>query len=359
MIEVFGPTYRYNREILTTPEIIYILDHHYDEDGQCFHVKTLLENSTCDPKKHVLIFNHVVKHEDQLQEYQCLCLPIFMSKEANEFNQQNIKTNWNNKTHTFNFMINKPRLHREFLLMLVEYFELDNYCHTLAWQHINFNRTSLKKYTSNRLYHDIIESTSVNIEQTDYKFGPEEVLSQGIKNGNFKNAETYQHLLQKSVFEPSCISLITEPAFFQKETIHTEKTIMAIYGGTLPIWVGGWRQADYMKSLGFDVFDDVIDHSYQDMPDPFDRCYYAVERNIELLKNFDRVSQFIAKNQDRLQHNIKLIENNVFLTNCVAKINQYTGSERSVLCSLVPLIQPSLFANYRAQAEYQLLGTIT
>jgi hypothetical protein len=358
MIEIFGPTYRYAEEILNSPEIIYINDHHYDEDNQCFHVKKLLDNSTCNPMDHLLIFNHV-NHEDQLQRYRHLCLPIFMSKEVDEFTKQNIKTDWNNKTHTFNFMINKPRLHREFLLMMIEHFKLDNYCHTLAWQHMNFNRTSLKKYINNPVYQHIIESTNVGIAQTDYRFGPEVVLEQGIKNGSFKNAETYQQLLQKSVFEPSCISLITETAFFQKETIHTEKTIMALYGGTLPIWVGGWRLADYMKSFGFDVFDDVIDHSYQNMPDPFDRCYYAVERNLALLKNFDWAQKFVADNQDRLEHNVRLLNDNVFLNRCVEGINQHTGPLKNTLNKIMPRLRLNMLANYRSQSEYRLLGTIT
>jgi hypothetical protein len=318
MIEVFGPTYRYNGEILTTPEIIYIIDHHYNEDDQCFHVKTLLENSACDPMQHVLVLNHV-NHEDQLQQYQCLCLPIFMATEASEFARQNIKINWANKTCTFNFMINKPRLHREFLLMLIDYFKLDNYSHTLAWQQINFNRTSLKKYTNNLLYRGIIESTNISIVQTDYRFGSEEVLSQGIKNGNFKNAETYQHLLQKSVFEPSCISLITEPAFFQKETIHTEKTIMAMYGGTIPIWVGGWRIADWMSGQGFEVFDDVVDHSYQQLSDPRERVQQAIRLNIDLLQAPD--PGFLKKYRDRLWHNYLLIHSNPFRDQCRAICN--------------------------------------
>ena len=45
MIEVFGPTYRYNGEILKKPEVLYVNDHHFQEDTKQWHVKTLLENS--------------------------------------------------------------------------------------------------------------------------------------------------------------------------------------------------------------------------------------------------------------------------------------------------------------------------
>jgi hypothetical protein len=115
--------------------------------------------------------------------------------------------------------------------------------------------------------------------------------------------------------------LITEPAFFERETIITEKTIMAIYGGTIPVWVGGWRIADYMRDQGFDVFDDIVDHSYQDLTDPWDRCYYAIERNVNLLKDFDTVQKFVHNNKHRLQANLELLESNTFVNNCVRIIN--------------------------------------
>jgi len=145
-------------------------------------------------------------------------------------------------------------------------------------------------------------------------------MDQGVCNGSFKNAHTYNKLLQKTVFEPSCISLITEPAYYEKETIVTEKTLMALYAGTIPIWVGGWRIADYMASMGFDVFDDIVDHSYQREPDPELRCDYAVKRNLELLRNFDLASDSIELT--RLQHNYDLLQQNVFLKDVLEKTQQ-------------------------------------
>jgi hypothetical protein len=148
-------------------------------------------------------------------------------------------------------------------------------------------------------------------------------LDQGIQQGDCTNAQTYSGLLQHAVFEPSCISLITEPSFIERETMHTEKTLMALYGGTLPIWVGGWMLASTLRGMGFDVFDDIIDHSYEHMKDPWDRAYYAIERNISLLKDFKRASSFIRHNQRRLRNNFNLIETNPFKTVCDQLREQY------------------------------------
>jgi hypothetical protein len=333
VLELFGPTYRFAGEVLTQPEIIVINDHDYDEGNQCYHVEKLLENSQCDPQQHIIVMDHI-NHEDSLSNYHCLCLPYFVARECEQFKEQQIQTNWVNKTRTFNFMINKPRPHRELLLQLIDKFKLTNYSYSLAWQTNPVN----------------------NIPVTDYRIGPEVAMNQGLRNGSFRNAKTYQHLLQTTVFEPSCISLITEPAYYERETIHTEKTVMAIYGGTLPIWVGGWRLADFMKSLGFDVFDDIIDHGYQALADPKDRCCAAIERNLDLLRDFDRAHDFVQQNQSRLEHNLNLLKANVFLNDCFDKVEQYPEPTRSKLFSIIPRYRYNTAVTYRSLDDYQLLG---
>jgi len=296
MIEIHGPTYTYSGEILSSPEIILVRDHHYNPYEHCYHVKKLLENSSCDPQQHLLIFDHVVIQEE-LTEYPYVCLPMFLARENREFVQQNIQPDWSRKTATFNFMINKPRSNRRRLLALIEQHRLTDYCHSLAWKTNDVN----------------------NIAVTNYIFGPEVAMAQGVRNGSFKNSHTYNKLLQTTVFEPTCVSLITEPAYHERETIVTEKTLMALYAGTIPIWVGGWRIADYMASMGFDVFDDVVDHSYQTESDPGRRCDLAVELNLGLLTNFDLVHRSL--DPTRLQHNYKLLQQNVFLKDVIEKTN--------------------------------------
>jgi hypothetical protein len=290
MIEFVGSFYRYSGEQLTSPEIIFVRDHHYNEEDQCFHLKKLLENSLCDPHEHAVIFDHVLQHDDVLKDYQLISFPSFLARENTEFIQQQIQPNWDNKTVAFNFMINKPRPHRIQLLKLIEEFELTNYKHSLAWRQNSINA----------------------IPVTDYRFGDETVMDRGVKNGSFRNSYTYQGLLQKTVFEPSCISLITEPVFYERETIITEKTLMTMYAGTLPIWVGGWCIPNWLRAHGFDTFDDIIDHTYQCLADPQDRVEQAIRLNIDLLQDFNQTHAFVAQNQSRFQHNLDLLQNNYF-----------------------------------------------
>lgn len=278
-----GPRYKYQGERLTTPEIIVIQDHHYDDGG--YALQQLLDNSQCPADQHVLVFDHVLR-QDEFARYHCVCLPLLLAAECKEFNQQRIKIDWTNRRHAFNFMINKPRPHRLLLLDMVHSLGLSDYRHSLCWSHDH-----------------------KSIPRTDYKFGDERTLEQGILNGSHANACTYDSLLKRTVFEPTCVSLITEPAFHERETIITEKTLMAIWAGTLPIWVGGWRCAETMRDMGFDVFEDVIDHGYQALLDPVERCRQAVLLNIHLLERPIDLVPLIS----RLRHNLELLRQNVFL----------------------------------------------
>lgn len=305
MLRILGPTYRYSGEKIHN-EIVYIDDHCYDEDTGTFPVKQLLDNN---PGSHLLVFDHL-GHDDELCQYPNVILPVYLAAEVQGFNAQGIQPNWQTKTHCFNFMINKPRLNRTRLLEFVEQHQLTNRLHALPWQH----------------------SPYPSIAVTDYRIGEEVVLDRGVKNRHYTNAETYQQLLQHRVFEPTCVSLITEPCYLEREIMITEKTVMAIYAGTLPIWVGGWRLPDAMRDLGFDVFDDIIDHSYSQLSDPVSRLDQALTKNLALLTDFDTVHEFVQRNQHRLQHNLDLITQNVFLD-----LVQQQIKHRPELCDIARL----------------------
>lgn len=280
---IHGPSYRYQGERLHAPEIIWIQDHHYDPDhGHA--LRQLLDHSLCTTDQHLLVFDHVLI-QDEFGQYPHVCLPLLLAAETEEFNREAIVPDWGRRTHAFNFMINKPRPHRQIMMDVILEHRLTNYKHTLCWA-----------------------GGYGMIPGTDYRFGDERIMDRGLRNGHHANASTYNRLLRAAVFEPTTVSLITEPAFVERETIITEKTLMAIWAGTLPVWVGGWRCADTMKHMGFDVFDDVIDHSYQSLADPQDRCRQAVVMNLAVLSGMIDLAPF----QERLQHNLNLLRSNPF-----------------------------------------------
>ena len=318
MIELQGPTYKYDGERLAKPEIIFVNDHCYDEEDQCFHLKKLLDNSICDPKLHTVIFDHIL-HDDALAEYNLIYFPIFMASECQEFIEQDIDPSWGRKSRIFNFSINKPRIHRKFLLQEIERLGLTSYRHSLPWKHNPIN----------------------SIKVTDLKFGPEVEEEFGIKNGSFRNAETYDKLL-KTRFQDTCISIITEPCFYEKEALITEKTLMAFMASTIPIWFGGWKNAQSLAKLGFDVFEDIVDHSYETLEDPYERCTQSLERNLHLF-DLDKMTKIIADNQHRLQYNRDMLMSNPFLQECFNQVRKSEEPLRSSLLRIMPQFRNNMF----------------
>lgn len=298
---IHGPSYRYQGELLQEPEIILVQDHHYHKDhGHA--VKQLLEASVCPPDQHLLVFDHVLQ-QDEFSHYPHVCLPLLMAVECEEFNQAQIDIRWAHREHAFNFIINKPRPNRILLLDMVHELGLTNYVHTLCWR---------EGYKS--------------IVATDYTFGDEKRHDRGISHGPHKNCSNYLEHLKERIFENSCVSLITEPAFYERETILTEKTLMAIWGGTLPLWVGGWMCADTWRDLGFDVFDDIINHDYQYAHDPHDRCRLAFAFNKKWLQEPVDLEPL----RDRLVHNLELLKKNIFLDQLKDLVMQHPSLQKYV-----------------------------
>jgi hypothetical protein len=62
----------------------------------------------------------------------------------------------------------------------------------------------------------------------------------------------------------------------------TEKTVKAFAIGQIPLILGPLGQVKMTRDLGFDLFDDIVDHSYDLVVDPYDR----IEQFTNSLKNF-------------------------------------------------------------------------
>lgn len=129
----------------------------------------------------------------------------------------------------------------------------------------------------------------------------------GNYHGGEGNVAIWNNVL-KEQFCSSTFSVITEPPFWENGCVITEKYLMALYGCCFPIFCGGgYGLVDQLIGLGFDVFDDVIDHSYQYELHPGERVLHALENNREILK-----SHSVKKldYMDRHLNNLTLIKEN-------------------------------------------------
>jgi hypothetical protein len=219
-----------------------------------------------------------------------------------------------------NFMINKKQVNRYLMLKLQEMFDLDcTYSYSgkfrgydmstiiqelesLDWQDMMTQRQRGFLLAPVELPQRWIEYTGEMPPENPDK-DKDDPLSWKYYGGNTWSWVNGLH----DIFEKSAISLITESVAYDRGAVFTEKTAFSVMGLTLPIWVGGYGQAAEWEKLGFDIFDDVIDHSYQYRDTLFERCWWAVKSNLDLLRDRERAAQLRSSMMPRLLANRDLL----------------------------------------------------
>lgn len=141
---------------------------------------------------------------------------------------------------------------------------------------------------------------------------------QSANTDNFK-----QHLI--NYYKETFVEIITETSCTEKCFNLTEKTLNSIYGKSFPILISSPGVVSFLRRMGMDVFDDIIDHSYDTVENPVDRIYQAISSNIELLTNNKRAKDLWARNQDRFVKNIdfaKIDLYNFYKNRTIEKFNE-------------------------------------
>lgn len=249
-------------------------------------------------------------------------IPVFyvdawIEQQLKQFESMNV-TAVNNVTtkYTANFLINKKQINRFLAIKLCEVFDIDpNY----TWSGIDkdFDLAHIVQ-EKQQLDDSLIDQHWAEILSPISKFKKRWYPSQGqvVSNISVKNHGNNVKLWNQhfnNVVSTSATSLITESVWTQSATTFSEKTMFSVLGLTFPIWVGGMNSAEYWKSKGFDTFDDIIDHSYQNLPTLLQRCFYAFYLNKDILTDQAKASAL------RAQHLNRLISNRNLLTSATIK----------------------------------------
>ena len=133
-------------------------------------------------------------------------------------------------------------------------------------------------------------------------------IYKNLDNDNVEN-------LKKTLFryyQNTFVELICETSYTEKCFLITEKTQNSIFGKNFPIWISSKGTVQFLRDMGIDVFDDIIDHSYDLIEDPITRIYTAVTSNMKLLTNLNLIKSLWKNNVHRFDQNIKFIQNDMY-----------------------------------------------
>ena len=205
--------------------------------------------------------------------------------------------------YKFTFMSNKARYHRTLCATVIANL---------------FDKNDIN-YSYNSGLNDSLISSELLLE-TDYNFDTEKILpdhwydfksgkklSIGVRDLETRSSYEMFVFLWEKMYKNSATSIITEPCFFERGNMITEKTAMSIYSSHFMIWPGAWKLPETVEKLGIDVFNDVIDHSYQYITHPGKRVVEAFLKNKSFLDDIQLQQKTREKYIDRLQNNLNLI----------------------------------------------------
>ena len=229
----------------------------------------------------------------------------------------------------FNFIINKGQINRHLCMKLVECFELSSFVYTWSGIKENFdlsdtineiNQTSHRQWTEH-FFFKLLQPVSIQPRWVASNSTNERKTNVSVANYG-SNRWTWNNIF-KDLMSKSAISLITESQQTQKSCVFTEKTIYAVMALTVPIWIGGYGHADYFKSMGFDIFEDYINHGYQYCDTLIERCYDAFDLNLEFLNSFKQAQDLRIKLMPRLLANRELMMSDVFYKHTINTLQQW------------------------------------
>ena len=117
-----------------------------------------------------------------------------------------------------------------------------------------------------------------------------------------ENEDNWMRLLP--IYADCSINIVTETIYKNPLGIITEKTIMAFLALQVPILIGYPGIVDHCESLGFDMFRDIVDTTYDYLPNEI-RLNQAIVNNQCLLQHGvdrEKLSNRLIKNQQWAQH---------------------------------------------------------
>lgn len=146
-----------------------------------------------------------------------------------------------------------------------------------------------------RGYQKVINDSSLT--EDDYQI---------YENGNNNNIKNFNSKL-RNLYRNSFIEIVTETSFTSPGYLLTEKTWHVFSGCNFPIFLFGVGGVSHLRSLGLDLFDDIVDHSYDTILNPIDRIISAVDLNQHLLTSPEKIKSLWKENKSRFEQNIKTI----------------------------------------------------
>jgi hypothetical protein len=207
-----------------------------------------------------------------------------------------------------------PKIHRYvFICLLLKNGLIDDvdWSMVMGWyrktnRYGGFYEDLLTKYETHFVYQEQIAYLE-NVEVKRSKF---EVDKDWFTSEEISPSFEWNQIYELKTYESSYVNIVTESNFLFNEIHITEKTLKPFYFYQFPIFLSSMNHIKYIKEMyGFDMFDDILDHSYDNEPDNKKRLFMVYDEVKRLSKNKDKLIEFYKNNELRFEKNKQIVIN--------------------------------------------------
>jgi hypothetical protein len=122
-----------------------------------------------------------------------------------------------------------------------------------------------------------------------------------------QNTSNYNQVLLP-IYNHTRLEIVCNTLFSEPYLLMSEKEIQGIYACNFVIFISTVGTVDYLRNLGFDMFDDVINHDYDFVVEPHLRVIKAIDDNLHLLNGSMNLDKMWQDRQERFMHNCFLAD---------------------------------------------------
>ena len=130
-------------------------------------------------------------------------------------------------------------------------------------------------------------------------------------NYNNDNVSNFRNKLS-NYYRDTFVEIISETSYTEYCFNLTEKTLNSVYGASFPILLCSKGSVQFLRQMGLDMFDDIVDHSYDNIDYPAIRLETAITKNLKLLTDNARTKQLWTQNLDRFKNNIDFCQKRMY-----------------------------------------------
>ena len=234
-----------------------------------------------------------------------------ITNQSNLYPKLNPVTNKNFSSKTTYLSLNRNnRLNRTLVLGALFGLNLQNYGLISCMFKDSIDSINSKEFSSyfNNNYNELINVGILAASKFEYPICDDRKIYPNEDNNNYNN---FLNKLE-NYYTDTFVEIIAETSFTESCFLVTEKTLNSIYGCNFPIFISSKGIVNFLRNMGLDMFDDIINHSYDTIDNPVERCVQAIQLNQQLLTDIDYTKKVWQDNKERFLNNVQFVKTRMY-----------------------------------------------